>query len=50
MVEPQRRIPAAPTTSYSIGSVAKPFTSTGPMVLAQRGVGLVLLDHLSDRD
>jgi CubicO group peptidase (beta-lactamase class C family) len=42
----ERRIPATPSTTYPIGSIAKPFTSTGLMVLAQRG--LVHLDHAAN--
>lgn len=33
-----RRIPATPHTRYAIASVAKPFTATGMMILAERGL------------
>jgi CubicO group peptidase (beta-lactamase class C family) len=39
----ERRIPATPHTRYAIASVAKPFTATGLMILAERG--LVNLNH-----
>lgn len=33
----ERRIPATPHTRYAVASVAKPFTATGLMILAERG-------------